>query len=298
MPTAAPWADVACRASPDGRPHRPQSKSGHRSRRSGKPTGSVCRSSPLPSCVLQMAPLSPAQAATTTRSRPQLRPQDWIRSQTPGSPPVRRSQTSAAATLRPVEQCRSSMVGSPGHQLADPDHQQWSPHNAQICAAGAERGIDAATAPNGGSVRVLHGLRGHSACCRPPSSIDVDWAWLRCGRKTEALDCAVLHCPTWVSATRAQTRLSHQSAQSRRKAGHWCPAGQDRVPSGRYEPRRSRGAIWRRSPATGSSRRAAAPRAAAWPRRPRRISDRGYPQRSIRTSSPVSSSRHSCHWSS
>jgi hypothetical protein len=50
----------------------------------------------------------------------------------------------------PGEQYRSSMVGSPGHQLADPDHQQWSPHNAQICAAGAERGIDAATAPNGG----------------------------------------------------------------------------------------------------------------------------------------------------
>ena len=151
MPTAAPWADVACRASPDGRPHRPQSKSGHRSRRSGKPTGSVCRSSPLPSCVLQLAPLSPAQAATTTRGRPQLKPQDWIRSQTPGSPPVPRSQTSAAATLRAVEQYRSSMVGSPGHQLADPDHQQWSPHNAQTCAAGSERGIDAATAPNGGS---------------------------------------------------------------------------------------------------------------------------------------------------
>lgn len=49
------------------------------------------------------------------------------------------------------------MVGSPGHQLADPDHQQWSPHNAQICAAGAERGIDAATAPNGGYLRVGHG---------------------------------------------------------------------------------------------------------------------------------------------
>jgi hypothetical protein len=159
VPTAAPWADVACRASPDGRPHRPQSKSGHRSRRSGKPTGSVCRSSPLPSCVLQLAPLSPAQAATTTRGRPQLRPQDWIRSQTPGSPPVRRSQTSAAATLRAVEQCRSSMVGSPGH-LADPDHQQWSPHNAQICAAGAERGIDAATAPNGGYACAVRGMRG------------------------------------------------------------------------------------------------------------------------------------------
>jgi len=98
----------------------------------------VCRSSPLPSCVLQLAPLSPAQAATTTRGRPQLRPQDWIRSQTPGSPPVRRSRASAAAALRAVDQCRSSMVGSPGHQLADPDHQQWSPHNAQICAAGAE----------------------------------------------------------------------------------------------------------------------------------------------------------------
>jgi hypothetical protein len=53
-------------------------------------------------------------------------------------------------TSRAVEQCRSSMAGSPGHQVADPDHQQWSPHNAQICAAGAERGIDAAAAPNGG----------------------------------------------------------------------------------------------------------------------------------------------------
>ena len=72
---------------------------------------------------------------------------------TPRSPPVRRSQTSAAATLRAVEQCRSLMARSPGHQLADPDHQQWPPHNAQICAAGAECGIDAATAPIGGSAR-------------------------------------------------------------------------------------------------------------------------------------------------
>jgi hypothetical protein len=31
----------------------------------------------------------------------------------------------------------------------------------------------------------------------------------------------VLHCPTWISNT-AQTRLSRQSAQSRRKAAHWC----------------------------------------------------------------------------
>ena len=63
----------------------------------------------------------------------------------------RRPFVGARHPLRPhfarVEQCRSSMARSPGHQLADPDHQQWPPHNAQICAAGAERGIDAATAP-------------------------------------------------------------------------------------------------------------------------------------------------------
>src|SRR5215472_5450587 len=50
----------------------------------------------------------------------------------------------------------------PGHQLADPDHQQWSPHNAQICAAGAERGIDAATAPNGGDARGREYLADHA----------------------------------------------------------------------------------------------------------------------------------------
>jgi len=67
VPTAAPWARVACRASPDECPHRPQPGSGHRPRRPEKPAGSVRRSSPLPSCVLQLAPPSPAQAATTTR---------------------------------------------------------------------------------------------------------------------------------------------------------------------------------------------------------------------------------------
>jgi len=61
------------------------------------------------------------------------------------------------------------MAGSPARQLADPDHQQWPPHNAQIYAAGAERGIDAATAPNGGSARVLPDLVHHSAS----PSIDV-----------------------------------------------------------------------------------------------------------------------------
>ena len=37
MPAAAPWVGAACRGSRDGRPRRPQSKSGHRSSRSGKP---------------------------------------------------------------------------------------------------------------------------------------------------------------------------------------------------------------------------------------------------------------------
>jgi hypothetical protein len=108
--------------------------------------------------VLQLAPLSPAQAARTTRGRPQLRPQDWIRSQTRD----RRPFVGARHPLRPhfarSSRCRSSMAGSPGNQLADPDHQQWSPHNAQICAAGAERGIDAATAPLGGNARALRGF--------------------------------------------------------------------------------------------------------------------------------------------
>jgi hypothetical protein len=48
------------------------------------------------------------------------------------------------------------MAGSPARQLANPDHQQWPPHNAQICPGGAEHGIDAAAAPNGGSASVLH----------------------------------------------------------------------------------------------------------------------------------------------
>jgi hypothetical protein len=65
------------------------------------------------------------------------------------------------------------MVGSPGHQLADPDHQQWSPHNAQICAAGAERGIDAATAPNGGYARASYASGGGGASRVPPIAGDV-----------------------------------------------------------------------------------------------------------------------------
>src|SRR5262245_8688410 len=78
---------------------------------------------------------------------------DWIRSQTPESP----ARLSEPHPLRP-HFARSSSAGhrwsaARGHQLAEPDHQQWSPHNAQICAAGAERSIDAATAPNGGTAR-------------------------------------------------------------------------------------------------------------------------------------------------
>jgi hypothetical protein len=64
----------------------------------------------------------------------------------------RRPIAGARHPLRP-HSARSSSAGhrwpAAAHQLADPDHQQWPPHNAQIYAAGAERGIDAATAPNG-----------------------------------------------------------------------------------------------------------------------------------------------------
>jgi hypothetical protein len=48
VPTAAPWAGVACRGSRDGRPHRPQPKPGHQSRHPGKPARSVRRSLSLP----------------------------------------------------------------------------------------------------------------------------------------------------------------------------------------------------------------------------------------------------------
>src|SRR5262249_1704942 len=71
-------------------------------------------------------------------------------------PRDRRPFVGARHPLRPhfaVEQCRPSMARSPGHQLADPDHQQWPPHNAQICGAASERGTDAATPPNGGYLK-------------------------------------------------------------------------------------------------------------------------------------------------
>jgi hypothetical protein len=89
----------------------------------------------LPSCVLQLAPHSPAHAARTTRGRPQLRPQDWIRSLTPEIAARSSEPDIGCGRTSPVEQRRSSMAGNPRHQLADHDHQQWSPHNAEISAA-------------------------------------------------------------------------------------------------------------------------------------------------------------------
>ncbi len=49
-----------------------------------------------------------------------------------------------------------------------------TPKNGQLCTrqlTSAERVIDV---PIGGSVRVLRGFRGHSACCRPPTPMPVD----------------------------------------------------------------------------------------------------------------------------
>ena len=77
-----------------------------------------------------------------------------------------------------------------------------------------------------------------------------------------------------------------------------APAGQGRAPSGQREPRRSRGAIWAAItrqgivwPRGSSPSRGVAP--TTTPNQRPRIS-----QPSMRTSTPVSSSRHSCHRSS
>jgi hypothetical protein len=44
----------------------------------------------------------------------------------------------------------------------------------QLCAERPSRGGFVAGASLGGSVRVLRGFRGHSACCRPPTLGPVD----------------------------------------------------------------------------------------------------------------------------
>jgi hypothetical protein len=81
-------------------------------------------------------------------------------------PRDRRPFVGARHPLRP-HFARSSSAGHRWSAARDtswltPDHQQWSPHNAQICAAGAERGIDAATAPNGGSSCVCQRTADHA----------------------------------------------------------------------------------------------------------------------------------------
>ena len=94
------------------------------------------------------------------------------------------------------------------------------------------------------------------------------------------------------------TRLSRRAHNRAGEQRNCAPAGQAGLPlvSASRGVRAVRAG--RRSRARGSSRRVAAPRAAAWPptttpnQRPR-IS-----QPSVRTSTPVSSSRHSCHRSS
>jgi len=71
---------------------------------------------------------------------------------------------------------------------------------------------------NGGSVRVLRGWRGHSACCRSSYSMGIDPAltvlWPQDGSPG-------LHGPGFPQ--HGQTGLGHQSARSPRTAAHWCP---------------------------------------------------------------------------
>jgi hypothetical protein len=105
----------------------------------------------------------------------------------------------------------------------------------------------------------------------------------------------------WISVVPPKidwTWLSRQNPQSCRRAADWCSRRSRRAPSGQREPRRSRGAIWAAiarhgivSPRGNSPSRGVAP--TTTPNQRPRIS-----QPSMRTSAPVSSSRHSCHRSS
>lgn len=47
---------------------------------------------------------------------------------------------------------------------------------------------------------VLRASRGHSACCRPPTSMPVDPVLTALWPEAEAPDCTVLHCRTWIAA--------------------------------------------------------------------------------------------------
>ena len=81
--------------------------------------------------------------------------------------------------------------------------------------------------------------------------------------------------PPKIDWTRLSPRAHHRSGEQRTGV----PAGQGgfhRVSAGRGVRAVRSG---RRSRAMGSSGRGAAPQSAAWPRRPRRTSDRGYPSR-------------------
>ena len=105
----------------------------------------------------------------------------------------------------------------------------------------------------------------------------------------------------WISVvppTIACTRLSPQGSPSWRRAADWCSRRSRRASSGQRELRRSRGAIWAAItrhgiiwPRRSSPVRGVAP--TTTPNQRPRIS-----QPSMRTSTPVSSSRHSCHRSS
>jgi hypothetical protein len=105
----------------------------------------------------------------------------------------------------------------------------------------------------------------------------------------------------WISAvppTIDWARLSPQSSRSWRRATDWYSRQSRRVPSGQRGPRRSPGTIWAAItrqgivwPRRNSPRRGVAP--TTTPNQRPRIS-----QPSIRTSTPVSSSRHNCHRSS
>lgn len=197
---------------PDGHPHRPQSKSGHRSRRSGKPTGSVCRSSPLPSCVLQLAPLSPAQAATTTRGRPQLRPQDWIRSQTRD----RRPFAGARHPLRP-HVARSS---SAGHRWSAARDTSWL-----ILITSSGRHIMRRSVRQAPSAASTRPPRQTAATCASATGVPTRLCDRRCAgaRCIEGSERA--RCCSWSGTRSAGSRLGFGGVPSRCDVPHCGRSG-------------------------------------------------------------------------
>ncbi len=205
--------------------------------------------------------------------------------------------------LRAVEQCRSSVVGSPGHQLADPDHQQWSPHKCtDLC--GRRR---AQHRPGHRAERRFASSSGDAQCSKccsawPESSqAEIGPArerptgrlrrrrQRRCRRRAGPAKCGTGHSASWCADQLRSGFLDiAQRDSSIQPGGHLRPGRRPRVPVA-AGPGLLRRATARRHPGRprqlGDLRRQA--RLGAGPGhhspRPRRVGDRGAVRRVVIT---------------